>query len=171
MVDKHFKPLFLNRVGMPLGTSCGCQRVGSSAALHCWEMRGREVTCLSAVLPACSSCNQIRPINTQFWRGTAGNLNDKVHSSILAVFRPYFGRTHGPLLVSSSDLDQLECRLERRHHAGANKFQSGLGSIAVQIVPSTLQRLISDRCSANVPSLSQPQSSKTSAVHVVEIRL
>ena len=40
------------------GTNCGCQLLGSSTALRCWVMRGREVTCSYAVFPAYSSCKQ-----------------------------------------------------------------------------------------------------------------
>ena len=49
----------------------------------------------------------IRPF-TELCRGTVGNLNDKLHSSILAVFRSRVRRTRGSRLVLSSDLEQFE---------------------------------------------------------------
>ena len=43
-------------------------------------MRGREVTCLSACFPTCSSCNQT--IQHNFVEKTVGNLNDELLSSM-----------------------------------------------------------------------------------------
>ena len=106
----------------------------------------------------------IKPFNT-FCRGNAGTLNDKWHFSISAVFRSRFWRTQDSLLVSINDLEQLECRLECRHHAPANKFQHVLCAILVLLVPTTLLLLIWDRCSGTVSWLSRALISKDKRRH------
>ena len=51
-------------------------------------------------------------------------------------------------MVSSDDLEWLDCRWECRHHTCDIKFQNGLCSNPFKDAPTTLLRLISDPCAA-----------------------
>ena len=81
----------INRVGMPVMNAKNDLWLPTFLIRYCFAflmMRGREVTCRYAIFSALLLLQSDH--STEFCRGTAGNLNDELHSFIHAVFRSRF---------------------------------------------------------------------------------